>query len=51
MTNAAARDGRLLEIRDTSTPWTLRTYPTRAEWEARARFIREHILACTGLPS
>ncbi|SVC67057.1 uncharacterized protein METZ01_LOCUS319911, partial [marine metagenome] len=23
MTNAAARDGRLLEIRDTSTPWTL----------------------------
>ena len=49
MTNVAARDGRLLEIRDTSTPWTLRTYPTRAEWEARARFIREHILACTGL--
>ena len=48
MTSSATADDRL-EVRDTSTPWTLRTYPTRAGWEERARFIREHILACTGL--
>lgn len=31
------------------TPQTLKPYSNKTEWEARARYIRDHILACTGL--
>lgn len=43
------RDGRLAETKQVYTPWTLRTYATREEWEERAGQIRQQILACMGL--
>jgi len=42
-------DRRAVEIRESGTPWTLRSYRSRADWEARAAHIRRHILTCTGL--
>ena len=42
-------DRRAVEIRESGTPWTLRSYASRAEWETRAAHIRQHILACAGL--
>ncbi|MBI2503723.1 MAG: hypothetical protein HYW07_10895 [Candidatus Latescibacteria bacterium] len=36
-------------IKDGDTPWTLRTYPSRAAWEGRAAHIRERLLVSLGL--
>jgi hypothetical protein len=38
-----------VKVKDTDTPWTLRRYATREEWERRADQIRRHLLACLGL--
>ncbi len=35
--------------RDGDTPWTLRQYPSRAAWEARAAHIRQRLLVSLGL--
>ena len=43
------RDERLLDIKDVNTPWTLKSYPTREVWEARAAEIRQRILVSMGL--
>lgn len=42
------QDTRMI-TRDFETPWTLRPYASRKDWEERARYIVEHILICTGL--
>ncbi len=42
------QDARMI-TRDFETPWTLRPYASRKDWEERARYIVEHILICTGL--
>lgn len=42
-------DERLTAVRSTSSPSTLRSYPTKRVWQARAAQIREHILVTTGL--
>ena len=42
-------DERAVRVKDTNTPWTLRDYPTLEAWEARAAWIRQHILVCLGL--
>ena len=42
-------DTRMVRARNLHAPWTLRTYPTLAQWKTRAEHIREHILACLGL--
>lgn len=42
-------DRRLVEVCETGTPWTLRSYASQTEWETRAAYIRRHILACAGL--
>ena len=44
-----ANDARLGAAKHVSTPWALRRYGTRAEWERRAAAIRQHILVCAGL--
>lgn len=36
-------------VRDGDTPWTLRQYPSRAAWEARAAHIRHRLLVSLGL--
>ena len=43
------QDTRVADVRHVHTPWTLRTYPTREAWEARAAEIRQHILVSLGL--
>ncbi len=42
-------DARLGSAKNVHTPWALRRYRTRAEWEQRAAAIRRHILVCAGL--
>ena len=37
------------EVRTTDTAWQLPTYASRAEWEARAASLRQHVLASAGL--
>ncbi|MCC7261027.1 MAG: acetylxylan esterase [Candidatus Latescibacteria bacterium] len=36
-------------VKDGDTPWTLRQYPSRAAWEARAAHIRQRLLVSLGL--
>jgi hypothetical protein len=43
------RDSRLLTMRETNTEYGLPPYASRADWEARAEYIRKRILISSGL--
>ena len=47
--DASLPDLRLVEVRHSKSPWTLRSYASREVWESRAAQIREHILVTSGL--
>src|SRR5665213_274119 len=43
------RDERLLTSNGTNTLFSMPVYNSRAEWEKRKQYLREHILVCAGL--
>jgi hypothetical protein len=44
-----AADGRLTDIPNTDTHFTMPAYPSRADWEKRAAHLRKQILSSAGL--
>ena len=44
-----AQDARNVNLPNTDTHFTARTYQTLAEWQARREFLRQQILSAAGL--